>query len=115
MPSNDPLYQKKYIRKHYQANKQYYKDKARDRTDRLRPRLTAFVNRYKQYVGCVDCSYKAHPHAHHFVSNISAGLRARMFARAKSLNQGTPAAASSTLRARASSPGRWFQAAMASL
>lgn len=66
MPSNCQNYQKNYIRKHYQLNKQYYKDKAKERTNRLRPTLIAFVNRYKLYVGCIDCSYRKHPHALHF-------------------------------------------------
>lgn len=31
MPSNDPEYQKKYIKQHYLDNKDYYKDKAKAR------------------------------------------------------------------------------------
>lgn len=61
MPSNDPDYQKNYMKKHYQENKQYYKDKALARNKKVRQELMAFVNRYKMLVGCVDCGYKQHP------------------------------------------------------
>lgn len=60
MPSNDPEYQKKYIRRHYQENKQYYKDKAKERNKKVTERLRKFVDRYKLYVGCIDCGYKKH-------------------------------------------------------
>ena len=66
MPSNDPEYQKRYIRQHYLDNKQYYKDKARKRNDLWIPRLYKFVNRYKLYVGCIDCGYKENPQALQF-------------------------------------------------
>lgn len=66
MPSNDPEYQKKYIRQHYLNNKEYYKQKARERNEKLFPKLKAFVNRYKLYCGCADCGYKEHPEALHF-------------------------------------------------
>ena len=35
MPSNDPEYQKRYIRQHYLDNKEYYKKKAKIRKDSL--------------------------------------------------------------------------------
>lgn len=63
MPSNDPNYQKNYVRKHYQENKEYYKDKARERKARELPRRRAIVNRYKVMKGCIDCGYNRHPHA----------------------------------------------------
>lgn len=65
MPSNDPNYQKKYIRQHYLNNKEYYKKKAKERDNRIRPKLYEFVNRYKLMCGCVDCGYKLHPSALH--------------------------------------------------
>lgn len=61
MPRNDPEYQKRYIRQHYQANKEYYKAKAKARDALLRPKLHAFVNRYKVWKGCADCGYNANP------------------------------------------------------
>lgn len=66
MPSKNPQYQKEYIRKHYQANKKYYKDKRRARQQQLRPKLRAFTDRYKIFCGCVDCGYKGHPAALQF-------------------------------------------------
>lgn len=61
MPSNDPEYQREYIKRHYQANKEYYKAKARGRNTFIRPKLYAFVNRYKVFCGCIDCGYKDNP------------------------------------------------------
>jgi hypothetical protein len=58
MPSNNPEYQKQYIRKHYQANKDYYKEKAKARNKIVTTALRKFVDRYKLLVGCVDCGYK---------------------------------------------------------
>lgn len=58
MPSNDPEYQKRYIRQHYQANKDYYKEKAKARNKIVTAALRKFVDRYKLLVGCVDCGYK---------------------------------------------------------
>lgn len=66
MPSNDPNYQRNYIKKHYLNNKDYYKTKAKERNERLRPYLKEFVNRYKLLVGCVDCGYKKNPYALQF-------------------------------------------------
>ena len=66
MPSNDPNYQKRYMKQHYAKNKDYYKDKARERNKRLHPKLKAFVDRYKLFIGCVDCGYKDHAVALHF-------------------------------------------------
>lgn len=63
MPSNDPNYQKNYIRKHYQENKDYYKEKNRKRRAELRPKRKAIIARYKVMKGCVDCGYNSHPHA----------------------------------------------------
>ena len=63
MPSNDPNYQKEYIRKHYQANKQYYKDKAAQRKKDVLPKRRAIIARYKTFKGCIDCGYNLHPHA----------------------------------------------------
>ena len=60
MPSNEPEYQKNYMKKHYQQNRDYYKEKAKARNKRVRAELYAFVNRYKTYVGCKDCGYKEH-------------------------------------------------------
>ena len=58
MPSNDPEYQKRYIRQHYLENKEYYKAKAKTRNKKVKTELRKFVDRYKLYVGCVDCGYK---------------------------------------------------------
>lgn len=58
MPSNNPEYQKKYIKKHYQQNKQYYLDKNKKRKEILVPKLKEFVKRYKLLCGCKDCGYK---------------------------------------------------------
>jgi hypothetical protein len=60
MPSNKPDYQKEYIRQHYQNNKEYYKNKAKERDSLIKPKLTKFVNRYKKLCGCIDCGYKSH-------------------------------------------------------
>ena len=56
---------KEYIRKHYQANKEYYKEKAKVRNSIIIKSNRLFVNRYKVYKGCVDCGYKSHPEALH--------------------------------------------------
>jgi len=66
LPSNDPEYQKRYIKQHYQDNKQYYKDKRKARQKALRPKLIAFTNRYKTFCGCIDCGYKDNPVALQF-------------------------------------------------
>jgi hypothetical protein len=66
MPANDPKYQKKYIRQHYLDNKEYYKKKAYERDKRILPKLREFTNRYKTFVGCVDCGYKENPVALQF-------------------------------------------------
>ncbi len=66
MPSNDPSYQKKYIKQHYQDNKQYYLSKSKERNKRIRTYLYSFVDRYKLYVGCVDCGYNRNPKALQF-------------------------------------------------
>lgn len=63
MPSNNPNYQKEYIRAHYQDNKQYYKDKANERKKRLVPKRRAIIDRYKLVKGCIDCGYNKHPQA----------------------------------------------------
>lgn len=63
MPSNDPEYQKKYIKKHYQDNKKYYRDKAKERKRTLLPKRRAIINRYKTLKGCVDCGYKENAEA----------------------------------------------------
>ena len=54
------------MRKHYLANKEYYRAKAKARDALIRPKLKAFVNRYKLWKGCIDCGYNAHPQALHF-------------------------------------------------
>jgi len=66
MPSNNPNYQKEYLKKHYANNKDYYKSKAKARNKRVRQQLYKFVNRYKTFVGCVDCGYKSNPVALQF-------------------------------------------------
>lgn len=63
MPSNDPTYQSRYIKKHYQENKEYYKDKARLRKEELLPKRKAIISRYKTMKGCIDCGYNQHPEA----------------------------------------------------
>jgi hypothetical protein len=89
MPSNDPEYQKKYIREHYQRNKDYYKKKAKERGNNLKPKLYAFVNRYKVFVGCVDCGYKENPVALQFDHVRGEKLKdvSRMCAEAYSLSR----------------------------
>lgn len=66
MPSNNPEYQRKYIKEHYRKNKEYYKEKATLRNKKIYKQTTAFINRYKLWKGCVDCGYKNHPQALHF-------------------------------------------------
>ncbi len=66
MPSNDPEYQKKYIKQHYLDNKDYYKDKAKARNEIIRKSHKAFTDRFKLFKGCIDCGYKTHPEALHF-------------------------------------------------
>lgn len=63
MPSNNPDYQKTYIKQHYLENKDYYKQKNKERRERLKPYLYRFVNRYKTFCGCIDCGYNANPFA----------------------------------------------------
>lgn len=63
MPSNDPTYQSKYIKKHYQDNKEYYREKARQRKAELLPKRKAIIARYKTMKGCVDCGFNSHPEA----------------------------------------------------
>lgn len=60
MPSNNPEYQKQYIRKHYQENKEYYKTRNTLRRKLHMPQLYRFANRYKTLCGCIDCGYKSH-------------------------------------------------------
>jgi len=60
MPSNDPEYQKRYIRQHYQNNKDYYKKKAKARTERYRGYLRTFSRKYKTLCGCSRCGNKDH-------------------------------------------------------
>ena len=66
MPSNDPEYQKRYIKQHYLKNKSYYKEKAKERKRLQVPKLRAYTNRVKTFVGCVDCGYKENPLALQF-------------------------------------------------
>lgn len=66
MPSNDPEYQKRYIKQHYLDNKEYYKAKAKIRSATIRVANKAFVDRFKVYKGCTDCGYDKHPEALHF-------------------------------------------------
>lgn len=66
MPSNNPEYQKQYIKEHYLKNKDYYKDKARQRNKKMITYLRNFTNRYKVLCGCIDCGYKANPLALQF-------------------------------------------------
>ena len=47
-------------------NKDYYKEKARRRSQELRPKLRAYVNRVKVFLGCKDCGYKENPVALQF-------------------------------------------------
>lgn len=63
MPSKDPEYQKKYIKKHYQLNKDYYKIKAKERRSILLPLRRNILNRYKTIKGCIDCGFNTHPEA----------------------------------------------------
>lgn len=63
MPSNSKEYQKQYIRTHYEANKEYYKQKARERKVKISPIRRAILSRYKLMKGCVDCGYKENPYA----------------------------------------------------
>lgn len=65
MPSNDPEYQKKYLRQHYLDNKEYYKTKAKLRNSVIRVNNKAFVDRFKVFKGCIDCGYDKHPEALH--------------------------------------------------
>lgn len=58
MPSNNPDYQKEYIRKHYQDNKDYYKKKAKVNKEKAKEKAYKFTRRYKLLCGCVDCGYK---------------------------------------------------------
>jgi hypothetical protein len=44
MPSNDPNYQKNYIRKHYQENKEYYKQKSAARKASMSHEQKLFEN-----------------------------------------------------------------------
>lgn len=66
MPSNDPEYQKKYIRQHYLDNKDYYKNKSAERNKRVIPQLRKFTSRYKLMCGCIDCGYKDNSYALQF-------------------------------------------------
>jgi hypothetical protein len=66
MPSNSPDYQKEYIKKHYQANKEYYKQKAKVNKGIARSKAHTFTRRYKKMCGCVDCGYSANPIALQF-------------------------------------------------
>lgn len=63
MPSNRPGYQKDYIKKHYEENKDYYKEKSKKRKQEQLPKRKAILSRYKVLKGCVDCGYKEHPEA----------------------------------------------------
>lgn len=63
LPSNKPDYQKNYIKNHYINNKDYYKEKARERKLRVTVKVRAIVNRYKILKGCADCGYRKHPEA----------------------------------------------------
>lgn len=63
MPSKDPEYQKKYIKKHYQLNKDYYKIKSKERKGRVLPLRRSILNRYKIIKGCIDCGYREHSEA----------------------------------------------------
>lgn len=60
MPSNDKNYQREYIKKHYQENKQYYKDKAKSRREAFKKYWQEVCNRYKLKKGCIDCGYNQH-------------------------------------------------------
>lgn len=55
MSTNDPVWQKKYRRKHYLANREKYKKKARDRSKRQRAILHAVILDYLKNHPCVDC------------------------------------------------------------
>lgn len=66
MPYKNKEDQRKACKKHYEKNKQYYIDKANKNDKCKRIRLRAFTDRYKMYVGCVDCGYKVNPRALHF-------------------------------------------------
>lgn len=50
MPSNDPNYQREYMRRHYRANKRYYVDKAAKRTRKRNELLQSLKS-----VPCADC------------------------------------------------------------
>lgn len=66
MPSNDPEYQKRYIRKHYQENKEYYKEKSKNRRNSTTLKLRMYTNRVKTILGCTDCGYRENPLALQF-------------------------------------------------
>lgn len=66
MPSNNPEYQRKYIRQHYRKNKEYYFNKNKARKEKLLPKLRAYTDRVKTFYGCVDCGYKENPLALQF-------------------------------------------------
>lgn len=59
MPYKDPevrrAYNKLYQKKHYQENKEYYKQKAKISKGNQRTLNRAFVNRVKRMYGCIDC------------------------------------------------------------
>ena len=66
MTTNNPDYQKNYIRQHYQNNKEYYKRKAKERNARVKAYTYKLLRRYKKLKGCVDCGYNHNPIALQF-------------------------------------------------
>ena len=55
MAYKDPKNQKEYAKRHYRANKQLYKDRARKHTDAHRIILRKYKYEYLQNHPCVDC------------------------------------------------------------
>jgi hypothetical protein len=51
-------YQKEYVAKHYLKNKEIYKNRARENTQKYRIRNRKFVNSIKEQQQCCDCSGK---------------------------------------------------------
>lgn len=66
MPSNNPDYQREYIKQHYLNNKAYYKYKAKVNKKKARDKAHQFTRRYKTLCGCIDCGYKENPVALQF-------------------------------------------------
>lgn len=57
MPYKNKEEQKLAQQRHYQANKQVYKDRAKICTTKARKRNGKFTDRYKKLCGCSQCGY----------------------------------------------------------